>query len=460
MTTAKTLDATSVLLDLEREARHAGDADAFRFVAVNQTRRLIAYRQAILFRFDGPRARRPYRVEAVSNVPSLDRHAPFLIWLEDAARAFLAEPAGAEAGNPLEARVLRPGDLPDTLRGDWADFMLPDVLWVPLPTPDGTPVGALWLSREGAWSDGEQLLLGRLADTYGHAWQSLDARTQGRRRRRAEARPVWRKALPWVAGVAALAALAFPVRQSTLAPAEVVPREPLVVSAPLEGVLKSFHVRPNEPVSAGQPLFAFEDEPLRSRRDIAGKSLALAEAELRKAVQSAFADTRSKAEVALLQARVELRQSELEHAEAQLARATVVAPRDGIAVFTDINDWLGRPVQTGERVLTIADPGETELRADLAVSDAIALEPGTPVTIFLAADPLAPVDAELTHASYEARMTDQGVLAYSVRARFIEDGPPPRVGLKGTAKLHGETVPLALYLFRRPLATVRQMLGV
>lgn len=462
MTIRPRSEATSVLLDIEREARHADGPDAFRFVAVNQTRRLIAYRQAVLFRFRGGAKRRPCAVEAVSNVPVVDRHAPFIVWLEDVAATL--DPADTAP------RILRPADLPVALRDAWADFVLPDGLWVPLPAPGGPPggglpIGALWLTREGAWSEAETLLMGRLADTYGHAWQSLDARANsgGLLRRRPPSgtdKPLWRKALPWLAVGAALALLAVPVRQSALAPAEVVPRSPLVVAAPLDGVIKAFQVEPNGPVTAGQPLFSFEDEPLRARRDIAAKSLALAEAELRKAAQSAFADTRSKAEAALHQARVELRKSELEHAEEQLGRASVTATRDGIAVFADVNDWLGRPVQTGERVLTIAEPRETEILADLAVSDAISLEPGTPVTLFLASDPLAPVNAVLTHASYAARMTAQGVLAYSVRARFDEGVTAPRVGLKGTAKLHGDTVPLALYLFRRPLATLRQVLGV
>jgi len=53
-------------------------------------------------------------------------------------------------------------------------------------------------------------------------------------------------------------------------------------------------------------------------------------------------------------------------------------------------------------------------------------------------------------------------MAYRLRARFVDDdgATPPRVGLKGTAKLYGETVPLAVYLFRRPLAAIRQHLGV
>ena len=35
----------------------------------------------------------------------------------------------------------------------------------------------------------------------------------------------------------------------------------------------------------------------------------------------------------------------------------------------------------------------------------------------------------------------------------------PRLGLKGTARIDGGTVPLIWWLFRKPLATVRQFVG-
>lgn len=51
-----------------------------------------------------------------------------------------------------------------------------------------------------------------------------------------------------------------------------------------------------------------------------------------------------------------------------------------------------------------------------------------------------------------------GQLAYRLDARF--DEAPPRIGLRGTAKLFGERAPLALYLLRRPLAGLRQSVGL
>ena len=140
------------------------------------------------------------------------------------------------------------------------------------------------------------------------------------------------------------------------------------------------------------------------------------------------------------------------------------AERAGIAVFTDVNDWLGKPLSVGERVLTLADPQAPEIDIMVPVGDALVLEPGSRVELFLNVDPLHPLRARLTHASYEAGLSASGVLSYRVKAALepgeIPGETPPRIGLRGTAKILGDRVPLALYLFRRPLALLRQSLGI
>ncbi|MNF02465.1 hypothetical protein D3C80_2016120 [compost metagenome] len=79
------------------------------------------------------------------------------------------------------------------------------------------------------------------------------------------------------------------------------------------------------------------------------------------------------------------------------------------------------------------------------------------MALFLDSDPLHRHEAKLERAAYEAQATAAGQLAYRLDATFL--GEPPRIGLRGTAKLYGERAPLAYYLLRRPLAAVRQGLG-
>ena len=70
------------------------------------------------------------------------------------------------------------------------------------------------------------------------------------------------------------------------------------------------------------------------------------------------------------------------------------------------------------RIVQIADPAAAELRIDLPVADAIALDEGARVDLFLDVDPLEPRRASMSYAAYEAEPTPAGVLAYRVIAAF------------------------------------------
>ena len=74
-------------------------------------------------------------------------------------------------------------------------------------------------------------------------------------------------------------------------------------------------------------------------------------------------------------------------------------------------------------------------------------------------EPLAPRRAQVIRSSFQPVLAPDGMAAYRVTAEFVTPGPPPRLGLRGTAKVYGDRVPLGYYLFRRPLAKFRQFLG-
>jgi len=137
----------------------------------------------------------------------------------------------------------------------------------------------------------------------------------------------------------------------------------------------------------------------------------------------------------------------------------VLAPSAGLVLLNDPAQWRGKPVSVGERILELADPNQVQIRILLPVADAIAMQPGTPVSLFLNVNPLSAYDAKVRHATFEPELTPEGILAYRVLADLLVPDQLPRIGLRGTAKLYGEQVSLFYYLFRRPITTVRQTLG-
>lgn len=425
----------ALFLGLEQQARKVGNTEQLAFAMVNDGQALFGFRHAALL-IAG-------KVQALTGISVVEAHAPFVAFVERATATLLKQERLDEGHN------VDPTHLDEQARADMNDLSAAHAYWLPLKNRNGETFGGLWLARDLPFNEAEQSLLRQLADTYAHAWLALQPRKPWRMR--------WpRRKLLAIAGALSLLLL-IPVRQSVLAPAEVVPLGGRVVAAPLDGVITEFLVKPNQSVAAGDLLVRFDATSLKAQSDVAERALGVAEAELKANSQRAFADAESSARLDLLAARVEQKRAERDYAKQLLARSEVRAERSGIAVFADAERLTGKPVQTGERLMQIADPSQAELRIELPVGDAIALQPGAEVALFLDSNPLNRHEAQLERSAYEAQTTAAGQLAYRLDARFVDT--PPRVGLRGTAKLFGDRAPLAYYLLRRPLAAARQSLG-
>jgi len=225
-------------------------------------------------------------------------------------------------------------------------------------------------------------------------------------------------------------------------------------------VVDHFAVQPNDEVKDGQLLLELDSRAIKNRLDIAREALKVAAEEFRVVSQQAFFDEKSRGQQAVLKGRMDQKAAEVAYAQSLLERVQVVATRAGIAVFEDPNEWVGKPVSIGERLLEIADPAEVEIEIWLPVADAIALKLGTEVEFFLNIAPDAPLAAKLRQTSYQAAMSPGNVLGYRLKAEFADHKSVPRIGLRGTAKLYGTQVTLIYYLMRRPLAAARQFFGL
>ncbi len=436
----------STLIQLEKQARKAETLTELGFLIANDTHRLLSYKLAVVWQIRGKKA----ELHAVSGVSVLDRNAPMLRYLQQVLQQY----------SPVQTQLppihnLDLTQISDNLREEWQAQGFGQGLWCRLQHPRLGYLGGVLLLRQTPWQDSDITLMSTLNDAYTHAWGSLSGKPPR----------VWlskarKKLLLSLVFITVIAALFVPVHESVLAPAEVVAQQPWVVSAPLDGVIKTVEVQPNQLVAIGQVLFKLDDTKEKNSYLVATESLAVAKAELLSARQKAFSDIQSKAELALLETKVRQRQAEVNYLQETRERMTVTAEHAGIAVFTDVNDWLGKPVQVGEKVMTIADPQHTELLIWVSVHDAIPFQTDNRVVLFLDTDPVNPLEASLYQAAYQAEPTVEQTLAFRVKAKFADAQALPRLGLKGTAKLYGQQVPLYYYLFRRPWASVRQWLGM
>ncbi len=439
------------LIGLGQKARQAGTWDELSFLLVNDSKALSAYRQALLWSADRG-------VTHLSGVLMPERHSPFMQWAGKLCEHLAGKPE-------LAFKTLSVADLPTPLQDGWGRWMPTQLWWLPL---NGAASGAqallvaddslddgrlpLWqewlamwsLSAERLWRAETDTLLGRLGRWLG--------------RSRSGGRPWYRSPYVWAAAAAA-AVLALPVPLTVVGQGELVPRQPVVVRAPLDGVINEFHVSPNQLVKAGQPLFSYDNDVVRSRLQVAQQNLATAQAEYRQAAQSALSDARAKFQIAALVGKIQEKQAELKFLSTQVGRTTVSAPQAGMVLFDDVSEWIGKPVQTGERVVRMADPSDVELEVWVNLADAVPMQPGDEVKLFMSANPLHALQAKVRWVGHEAQPRPDGSFAYRVRAELTARSAFS-VGAKGTARLSAGTVSLAYWLFRKPLSVLRGYLLV
>lgn len=454
----------ALLLHLGRRTRQAEDEAELAFILVNETHQLTPYRQAALALHDGG-------VVALSGVVTPEANAPYVQWLTRLFKQWREQPREAPW-------VIEPSDLSDADRQEWAQWLPAHAVCIPLPrVGQRFSGGALLLARGTAWSEGELSLLAEWAAIWAGARVVMDQggvlsrlyqRLHGhsaapadeeKRSLQQRARQWFRRRSSWV-WLGVLLLLLLPVRLTVLAPAELVALNPLIVRAPIDGVIEQLHVMPNQQVSQETPLFEFDRTTIRNRLLVAERNLDTVRAELRQRSQQALFDEASKAQVAILQGEVAEKQVEVEYLRDLERRSEVRATREGIVLFDDPTEWVGRPVVTGERVMVIADEHKAEVEAWLSPADAITLEQGSRVRLYLNADPLQPLQASLRYVAHEAVQRPDGHYAYRVRATLQDADGQHRIGLKGTAKLEGERVAFIYWMLRRPLASLRAWLGV
>lgn len=431
-----------LLLELVRRARAAESAVALRFIAVNDSHVLAPYQQAALWlRHDG--------VVALSGLVEVEANAPYARWIG----------AVAAALHGTGARAITAADLPAELGREWTQWLPTHALWVPFGGQGAGLEGGLLFARDAGWRELDVRLFAEWVQTWAALYRAAARLTFFGRVRRGLARlPATLRRRPVLWAAIATAILLLPVRLSVLAPGELVPAHPVVIRAPVDGIIRAFHVQANESVKAGQPLFSYDEATLASRLEIAIEAWRTAEAEERQYSQQAFRDPKARAALPAIRGNVEEKRLEVDYLRSQLERNKVLAPQEGVAFVDDASEWIGRPVQAGQRILRLAEPNDREIEVWLPVGDAIVLAPGSPVRLYLNASPLAPVRGELRYVSYDALRRADGSYAYRMRAKLTE-ATPHRVGLKGTARLSGGRVPLVYWMLRRPLAAAREFLG-
>ncbi len=320
-----------------------------------------------------------------------------------------------------------------------------------VPLVDGTRmVGALTLERAApAFVASELALLADLSRLAGPVFELKRQLAQPWRQRLVEsirgrlATPS-RRSLAVVAAVAAvLLALAVPVPWRVSAPARLEGSVQRAVVAAPDGFLQQANVRPGDRVQAGQVLAELASQDLELERHRRESELRQHEGAYRAA--QAHAD---RAQMVTLQAKAAEAQAMLSLVEAQLERARIEAPFDGIVIKGDLSQNLGAPVQRGEVLMVLAPNDSFRLILEVDETDIAAVRPGQHGQLALAARPDR-TQAFVTRRIVPVASTADGRNFFEVEATLDETPPQLRPGLSGVAKVQAGWRPLGWLLAHR-----------
>ena len=429
----------TALISLEQRIREAENIDELYFLIVNETHNLTPYSQAILFRHDG-------FLLSVSGVSEFEYGAPFIQWVK--------EKISPEISN-FDYPVNVTGKLffPENAE-IWTEWFPEFGLIIPLKSALKGHIGNLLLLRDYAWNSDEQEILSVLMGAYGHAMGFFVK--EKRRRVFFHKKNFIRLSIIFVI----LGLLAVKVPLTVLAPAEIVAVNPSVIRAPTDGVVRKVLVSPNQIVDKGDYLFEMDAVSQRNELAIAQKVFSSLKAQYSQLTRSALSNSSSKKYLAETMGRMREQRAKIEYLQELISRMNMTAPVRGAVIIDDPVSWAGKPVNLGEKVLSLADQNDVEIEAWLAISDAIELPKGSLMKVYLNSDPLFPVEGALRTFSYQAQERHGETFSHRIRGVILSNGAPPRLGLRGTARIEGRRVSLLYWIFRRPLSVLRQFFGV
>jgi len=448
------LENLATLLVLDEEIRKLTNIREFGFFSTNETHRLMPYHTAYLWQ---TKELIGTHLIAQSGTAEMDLHAPANQWLLHEINRIRHTALEKEVHQMDFETLKKEIDDSDYHHNelDWPDALPHYFLWCPFLNASNQVVGGLIFFRETPFSESEVKMLSWLIANYQYTWLVL---VQPKKLLSLEIL----KERRYLTGVAIIifCILLFPTRLTVFGDGTVVPNKTqTLIDAPIQGVIKSFVVQPGEKVKAGQLLLTMDKTDLQAAVEVSKKDFLLTEARLRTAINSGFEHKEDRLEIPIIQAQLAIDKANLDYANELLAKADVRSPSSGIVIFESTEDWVGQPVQAGERILTVADPNQVELKIVFPVTNSMKLSIGNQGDFYMYGQ-LEPLPIAIKTLGYNAKLMPNKVLSYQFAADFKDTHHLPQIGAQGTVKIYTQYAPLIYYFLRRPIQAIRGTLGI
>ncbi len=456
------------LITLLKNTRHRQKKSELEFLMVNQTFNLAPYRNCIYWEYK----KKKVTVKNISGLVQIDTDGPYVQWLSRTINSFVTgyktKPQNNEESEEEKAKNsfstllnISAKDCKEIDATDWPKWATDNALLILMHDQKADNInGGLWIDRETPFTSLEKALLEDLVDGYAHSLKNIN--NNGAKSKSSGLFSFFSfsgiRTKLFFLGL--LLILLIPVRMSATAPAEVVASKPDAINIPFDGVIEKVEVSPGQQVKAGDILIRMDATLLENKVAMTNGELSAAEIALRKTQRESMKDRTKLPEISILKAQLVQKNAEVTFAKEMLERAEVIAERDGIVIFGDANSLRGKPVQTGEQIMQLADPKDNELLIRMPVGAMIKIDEEIPARFFLNVNPLNSKEVRYDSIGYQATMDTGGLLTYKIRGKFIDPEEDIRIGWTGTGKVYGERTILGINILRRPITTLRRKLGI
>ena len=258
--------------------------------------------------------------------------------------------------------------------------------------------------------------------------------------------------------IAVVAAILLLVRVRDSVNAEFTLKSPETVSsyAWFDGPIAECRKPDGATVRKGDVILRYDTSALAFRLANAKSQVAEIAKEYDLESAAAFNDRSKLGRVQLIQARLEGARVAVKEAQWYMDHAEITAPADGVLVLAEGRAELlvNKAVRTGDKLFDVYSGKGVIAEIMVNERESSILLGKLSATLFLYTQPDRTFEAKILEVKPYAELNEQRTYCYKVRAELSAD-MPLRYGMRGVAKLRGESVSLGYFLFRNLVIYLR-----
>ncbi|MFK8047137.1 MAG: HlyD family efflux transporter periplasmic adaptor subunit [Halioglobus sp.] len=201
------------------------------------------------------------------------------------------------------------------------------------------------------------------------------------------------------------------------------------IAAPIDGYISSAEARAGDVVRAYQELGALDDSDLRLER----LKWSTLQQQMISESREAMAQ-HNRAEVGIINAKIEQANAELQLIDEQLSRTKLLAPFAGIIIEGDLSQSLGTPVTRGDVLFKVAPLDDYRIVLQVDEHDIAPVEPGQKGKLILASMPGRKLDLKIEKVT-PVSSAENGSNFFRVEASLLDTDLQLQPGMEGVGKI-------------------------